>query len=174
MYQIRAFTLLELMVTLAIAATLLAVGVPSFTTYLQNQRMSQASYRLVSDLRFARQSAVDQNARVVICPGKPESGCADSPHWEDGWILFTDSNGDRHKQPDEALLRVSPMLKGLSARSSNARRRLSFFPDGSAPGSNATLRLCDSRGPGHARQVLINLAGRIRTIRANGNDPMAC
>jgi len=170
----RAFTLLELLVTLAIVATLLAAGLPSFQTYVQNQRLSQASYRLLSDLRFARHSAVDRSHRVVICPGKPDLGCADSPHWEDGWIIFADPNGDRQRQNDEMLLRESPLLKRLSARTSDARRRLSFFPDGSAPGSNATLWLCDSRGPRYGRQVRINLSGRIRATRADDGGPVAC
>lgn len=174
MHHTRAFTLLELLVTLAIVATLLAAGLPSFQTYLQNQRLSQASYRLHSDLRFARQSAVERSHRVVICPGKPDQGCADSPHWEDGWIIFADPNGDRQRQNDEPLLRESPLIQGLSARTSQARRRLSFFPDGSAPGSNATLRLCDSRGPSHGRQLRINLSGRISSTRSTDRGPMGC
>lgn len=174
MRQLRAFTLLELLVTLAIAASLLAAGVPSFQTYVKNQALAQASYRMVSDLRYARHAAVDRNQRVVVCPGTAGNGCADSPQWEDGWIIFADANGDRLRQGDEELLRESPLLRGLSARSSGARRRLSFFPDGSAPGSNATVWLCDDRGPRHGHQVRINLSGRIRATRAGDGEPMAC
>lgn len=170
----RAFTLLELLVTLAIVAILLAAGVPSFQTWVKNQTLAHASNRLLSDLRYARHAAVDRNQRVVICPGKPASGCANSPQWEDGWIIFADPNGDRVRQSDEALLRESPLLQGLSARTSQARQRLSFFPDGSAPGSNATVWLCDSRGPRFGHQVRINLSGRIRSTRASDDEPMAC
>jgi type IV fimbrial biogenesis protein FimT len=170
----KAFTLLELLVTLTVAAVLLAAGTPSFKSYLQNQRLAHASYQLVSDLRFARHAAVDRNQRVVICPGSPQLGCHNAPQWEDGWIVFEDRNADRARQPGEPLLRTSPMLQGLSARSSTARRRLSFFPDGSAPGSNATLWLCDNRGPMHGHRVRINLSGRVLANRARDGGTLGC
>jgi len=168
------FTLLELLVTLALAAVLLATAAPSFSSYLQNQRLSHASSRLVSELRLARHAAVDRNQRVVICTGSRTLGCTGSTRWDDGWIVYEDSNGDRQRQAGEPLLRETPLLQALSARSSTARTRLSFFPDGSAPGSNSSLWLCDTRGPLHGHRITINLSGRIRSERNRGAPTMSC
>lgn len=167
-------TLLELLVTLAIVAVLLAAGVPSFRAWVQNQELRGAAGRLASDLHFARRAAVDRGSRVTVCPGDERSGCRDVPAWEDGWIVFGDDNGDRRWQTDEPVLRSAPLLDGVTIRSSTARRQLSFFPNGSAPGSNATLRLCDDRGAGDGRQVRIGLSGRIRTTSARRDGPDGC
>jgi type IV fimbrial biogenesis protein FimT len=170
----NGITLLELLVTMAIVAVLLATAVPSFRSYVQNQELRGAAGALASDLYYARNAAVDRGARVTVCPGDARSGCRDLPAWEDGWIVFGDDNGDRRWQAEEPLLRVSPMLEGISARSSRARRQLSFFPNGSAPGSNVTVRLCDDRGPAHGRQVRVSLSGRIRTTSASEDGPAGC
>lgn len=170
----NGITLLELLVTLSIVAILLAAGVPSFRAYVQNQELRGAAGRLASDLHFARRAAVDRGARVGVCPGNARDGCRDIPAWEDGWIVFGDDNGDRRRQAGEPLLRVAPLLDGMSIRSSTARSSLSFFPNGSAPGSNVTVRLCDGRGAAHGVQVRVALSGRIRVTRADRDGPAGC
>ena len=170
----RGITLLELLVTLAIVAILLAAGVPSFRAWVQNQELRGAANRMASDLAYARNAAVDRGARVALCPGDPRGGCRDVPVWEDGWFVFGDDNGDRRWQTDEPLLRAAPLLDGMSIRSSTARRSLSFFPNGSAPGSNVTVRLCDDRGAAHGVQVRVALSGRIRVTRADRDGPAGC
>ncbi len=168
----RGFTLLELLVALSIVAVLLVVAAPSFREYLLNQELRAAAERLVSDLRWARVSAVDRGGRVVVCPGNVATGCRTTPEWGSGWIVFHDRNGDRRLAAEDDLLRSTPALEGISARSAVARQQLSFFPNGTAPGSNLTIRLCDARGPNHARQVRVSLSGRIRSLTVgDGADP---
>jgi len=166
--------MLELLVTLAVLAVLLAVGTPAYRNFSLNLRLEAATSRLVSDLRFARQAAVDGGGRVALCPGDARSGCRATPDWQFGWILFRDENGDRAWQADEELLRASPLLQGITARASAARRVLSFFPNGSAPGSNVTVWFCDARGPAEGRQVRLGLSGRIRSTRARDGGPQGC
>ena len=70
-------TVLELMVTLAIAAILVTTGVPSFQNYLLRQHVRAAVNQLHHDLMLARSEAVYRNAVVIACPGAPESGVND-------------------------------------------------------------------------------------------------
>ena len=160
----RGFTLLELLMTLAIATALVVAGVPAYRTFIQNLELRSATERLASDLYYARHAAVNQGERVAVCPGVPDRGCSGSPAWEDGWLVFNDENGDRRWQPGEPVLRVSPLLRGIRARGSASRPEISFFANGTAPGSNATIRLCDGRGARFGRQVRVSLTGRIRTV----------
>ena len=96
------FTLLELLVTLTIAALLLTAGVPSLQQFTQRQHMKAAVGSLHNDLLLARSEAVVRNLEAVACPGAPAVGCADagdqSGDWSGGWIVFGDGNGDRQRQ----------------------------------------------------------------------------
>ncbi len=171
---VRGFTVLELLVALAIVAVLAALATPSFRDYLLNQKLRAAAVRLASDLRWARQSAVGRGGRVVVCPGNENAGCRDTPDWGSGWIVFHDRNGDRSLSTDEEILRITQALSNISARSATARSQLNFYPNGTAPGSNLTIRLCDARGPDHARQVRVALSGRIRGLSVREGAEPGC
>ena len=66
----------------------------------------------------------------------------------------------------------APMV--VRARSATARSQLNFYPNGTAPGSNLTIRLCDARGPDHARQVRVALSGRIRGLSVREGAEPGC
>ena len=97
----RGFTLIELMVALAVLSTLMVVGVPAFQTFVQNNRQTSEQNSLVLSLLSGRSEAVKANVPVVICTSKDGATCrdcdsnpgptdADCGNWEDGWIVFTD------------------------------------------------------------------------------------
>jgi type IV fimbrial biogenesis protein FimT len=155
-------TVFELMVTLSIAAILLATAVPSYETFTNRQRMKAAVNGLHSDLLAARSQAVYRNAVVVACPGAPASGCVGGSKWTDGWIVYEDSNGDRQFQEEENLLRHGQPHGSVAIHSPANRPDVRFFPDGSTPGSNASIGLCGRGGPQHARRLVISNIGRIR------------
>jgi type IV fimbrial biogenesis protein FimT len=60
------FTLIELMVTIAVASILLAVGIPSFNTFVSSQRLRTATYDLSSMLLLARSEAIKRNGEVAV------------------------------------------------------------------------------------------------------------
>lgn len=159
---IKAFTLLELMITVAVIAILLTLGVPSFAKFSQKQAISAAIHSLHSDLLLARSQAIYRDVQVVACPGNERTGCADSNEWDDGWIVFADSNADRERQEGEDLLRSGMGIEQMAILSSNGRRSLRFYPDGSAPGSNGSISFCGPGGPEQARKLVISNLGRIR------------
>jgi type IV fimbrial biogenesis protein FimT len=76
------FTLLELMVVVAIAAVLAAVAAPGMSTFIDNQRLRNGSFDLVSDLLLARSEAVTRNSVVVVSPS-----ATGSDGWSGGWSI---------------------------------------------------------------------------------------
>ena len=82
------FTLIELMVTIAIAAILLTVAVPSFTTYLRNAELTSASNNLIATINTARGEAMKRNRRTMVVP------TSNGTDWTTGWVVFVDLNGN--------------------------------------------------------------------------------
>ncbi len=90
------FTLIELVITIAIISILLVVGVPSLKTFMQGNQLVATSNDLVSALHIARSEAVRLESRVTICESDNGTSCL-SPgtgNWKNGWIVFVDANGD--------------------------------------------------------------------------------
>ena len=76
------FTLIELMVTIAVAAILLTVAVPGFQSLVQNNRATTAAKQLSTEINFARSEAVTRGVEVSVCPVAGDS-------WdENGWRVI--------------------------------------------------------------------------------------
>lgn len=76
----RGFTMIELLVTMVVAGILLAIGVPSFRSFIANQRVKSTTTELMSAMLIARSEAVKRNATASVAP---LSGTA----WENGWSV---------------------------------------------------------------------------------------
>jgi type IV fimbrial biogenesis protein FimT len=163
------------MVTMTLVAILLTAAVPSFKNYSWNLRMRTAMDSLQTDLNLARRNAINLNVQTVSCPAGDTSTCSVEPDWQHGWIVFTDLNGDRQRQAGEPLLKRSAEVEFMRISSSQSRTHVRFFPNGSAPGSNMTIRFCDDRGARYAGKISISNSGRIQLksggIEATANCP---
>ena len=169
-----AFTVLELLVTLAVAAILLLTAVPSFQQFTQRQKMKVAVNSLHNGLLLARNEAVHRNVPVVACPGDDTDGCTGDRDWSNGWIVFPDLNDDRQRQAGETLLLHGQGSGNPFVNSSPGRTSIRFLGDGTTPGSNANISFCGGGGPPHARKLVISNIGRIRRDAAPDIDPGLC
>ena len=94
------FTLIELIVTLAVAAILITVAGPNFLTFIQNNRLTAQANEMVGSLQLARSEAVKRNLDVIVC--RSTNPTATSPNcnttggitWETGWVVFVDKDND--------------------------------------------------------------------------------
>ena len=162
------------MVTLAIAAVLLSLAMPSYHALSNRQRMKAAVASLHNDLMAARSQAIYRRSVVVACPGNPVDGCSGNSHWSGGWLVFEDTNGDRQYADSEGLLRHGMGHEAVEIYSPLSRPVIRFFPDGSTPGSNGSISLCGHGGPEGARKLVVSNIGRIRRDSYPGIDPALC
>ena len=77
----RGFTLIEMLVTLAIFAVLLMIAIPSMRPFLQSQSVKNASMDINSTVTLARSEAIKRNATVDV---KANSATTD---WTQGWAV---------------------------------------------------------------------------------------
>lgn len=159
----RGFSLIETLATVAIVAILAGTALPSFTEVKNRNAVAASHNMLTAGFSAARSLALFQHRRTTICPGTPEIGCRRDGQWHHGWIVFSDLDGDGAFDAGEPLLRSETAAgHSLTLLGSASRSVVRFRRDGSAPGSNLTIRFC--AGPGAPKAALImNNAGRSRS-----------
>jgi type IV fimbrial biogenesis protein FimT len=167
-------TALDLLISMVIVAVLIVSGVPALRDHMLEQNLRAASAGLQSHLLYARSEAVQRRISSVVCPGTETTGCSSVPEWQQGWIVFSDTNGDRKFQATEPLLRVGPPPESVQITSSKSRRKLRFLPNGSAPGSNATIRICTPADNTKGRQIKISNTGRITGLKPVEGEVTGC
>ena len=162
--QPLGFTLIELMITLAITAILAGIATPSMAGLLEHQRTAAAITSLTTHMQLARMSAISHNQRAVLCPSSDGQQCAASTDWSNGWILFMDEDGNHRPDQHDDILRteLQPVSAHLRVVSTQGRQQLRYLPDGSSAGSNLTLSICNQAGR-MLGQVIVNNLGRPRS-----------
>lgn len=157
----KGFTLIELMVTLAVLAILLTVAVPGLAMFVQNNRLAAQANDLVTALAYARSEAVSRAVRVAVCGRQDDLNCTGSGIWDGGFLVFVDADGNGAPDGAGDILRVRAPMEGANTLRSN-RAVVTFQPSGFSTGSNATVNLCDTRGDANGRAIILNNQGRVR------------
>ena len=176
----RGFTLLELMVVLAIAGVLAAIAIPAMGDFMRNSRITSAANDVMAALHFTRSEAIKRRQPVTLCTSANAQAvnpiCANSPLLT-GWIAFVDLDQSGGVDAGEAvLLQHEAMNPQITARSSLGAYRVTYLMNGFALNTNAAqLVLCDHRGNvpsagelSSARGILISVTGRAGVTRDLG------
>ena len=186
------FTLIELMIAMAILAILIRVAAPSMRDMIVNSRLQGASSDLVADLSLARGSAAAKGQRVTICQSTDSATYTGGSTWQDGWIVFVDgnSNGTFESASDTLIkaheatnsnVTVAPYSTtgtppALSA-ANTAITSVRYRPSGTTTSTSAIgFRVCQN---GFVfRDVVVSSLGRISTsvssARATAQDSTSC
>lgn len=172
MYRYQSgFTIIELMVTLAVAAIVIGVAVPSFNTQIRNSRATGLAEQLVTTINFARSEAVKRGARVSVCASNDGLQCAGS--WNDGWIVFVDSAAaDNVKPPvitaDPGVLRYwNDVATDASITVSDSKtfvRYTGLGTLGRVDNNNSIVITTRVTGCTTGREVTVGLAGAVSVV----------
>ena len=168
----RGITLVEMMMTVAIASILVAMGVPALGSMLARSHQQSAEAALQASLLHARELAITRGVQTVVCPSKDGKHCTEDDLWQGGWMIGTDADHDR--EPDAALARFDAMPETMRIVSSHGRPRVVFQPDGSAGGSNAQLTVCHTGDVKEGRAVIVANSGRVRIAPADAQHLDTC
>jgi type IV fimbrial biogenesis protein FimT len=175
MKRLNGFTLIELIVTMVIAAIVLSIAVPSYQASVQNNRRTTAINELATALQLARSTAISRRVSVTVCRSTDGANClngAGSGDWTRGWMVFTDPNNNNSLDAGETVLRVHGALPGGATLigNNNVVNQISFQATGLARGSNGTITHCDARGSGDASALVISVGGQVRQAVDTDSD----
>ena len=165
-------SLTELLVVLAILASLASISMPGLTALLRHRESESLMNLLGKTVRFARNAAITNGAVVTLC--RSENGVECGGSWSQGMIVFIDADADRAIDPGQQVL-VSHTLEPGTAeiywRAFRNRQYLQFTPLGSTNNQNGNFTICPGNGnPEFARQLIINRAGRSRLAVDSDGD----
>ena len=163
----RAFTLLELIVSLSIATIILGLAIPSFSKVIENTKRKNTVYRLMNMLNFARGTAVDTAENVVICPSNNGVSCVKSRDWAKTLLVFIDYDKNNERDEDEAILqsfKQSGDKHHIHWRSFGNKSWLSFHADGSTGYQSGRIYYCQGEGEKKSdkAQIIVYRTGRSR------------
>jgi type IV fimbrial biogenesis protein FimT len=172
---VRGFTVIELLATVTIAATLAAVAAPAMRGMVATARLKSHNSSLQESLMLARTEAIKRNARVVVCKSADQATCTDSGDWQQGWIVFVDNDDSATVTAGEAILhKVQPLAGSFILKSSgNVTEYVSYSSTGapkvrsSQSFQSGVFTLCQPTA-GDARQIEILATGRL----SMGRDPV--
>jgi type IV fimbrial biogenesis protein FimT len=164
----RAFSLLELLCTLAIAAILLALAVPAWRAPLAAASIRAAASQTLAGLALARRTALSSGQAATLCLTADMTRC-DLAGRE--WMVFLNQDGGllNRREADEAVLRRWPLPREVQV--SGTRAYAWYLPQ---PRAAATLSLhfCHPGAPAQRRSVVVSQTGRPRiTASAHSGSP---
>lgn len=169
------FTLIELMVTLALVVIMAAIAVPSYRDHARNATVSRAAASFIQAVHLARANAIRRSRFTLLALRDKDQG------WTAGWRVFTDMNNDKTftANVDELVYEQGPLADGVqvdlddNASGTLADGYLRFDPGGfpraaNNGASNGTISfvLPDARSV----QVRYSRSGRIRRCYIGAPD----
>lgn len=162
----RGFTLIELMITIVIAAIALTFATPSFLNMIERSRVRTTTENLMDLLQVSRVIAVEQRNEVVICGSSDQTNC--DQEWGKGILAIkVDSNGNTIETVGSfAINQKVSVIK----RNSN-QATLDYSATGWLPGDQTRFEICPVGGKQqNAYRLVIAMSGKVRKVPSNSSE----
>lgn len=169
------FSMVELMIVLAIAGILLTIAVPSFGALIRNQQITAATNDLFAAINLTRSEAIKRGKRVDLVPSAADGD------WAKGWVVFVDGNlnqrpdsGEqiifmRDKVPEGMIIESRLTDSSVQYLAYNGTGRTRVNSSGESPQYGSFLFKLDQR----SRKININMLGRARVCNPE-TDKTSC
>jgi type IV fimbrial biogenesis protein FimT len=150
----RAFTLIELMVTITVLAVVIGLAAPSFSSMLRENRLAALSTEVQGALQLARSEAVKRHENITVCRSNAaQTACENGTNWGAGWLI-TRMNG-----ANVQVLKIWAPVQGTVVTGPNAGitfRSNGMSSSAAAQNWSVTDSSCSSN---QKRTISVNITG---------------
>lgn len=157
------YTLVEVMIVVALIAIIASVAVRSGKNMLANRLITGTANAFLSALDYARAAAVSRAQTVVICPSRSGTACGDKADWPFGWLIWVDLDNNGELNGNDEVLAAKNLEGQLTLDvPTSIESGFQFGANGRPSVSQqSTVAVCDERGViEQARAIILTVAGR--------------
>lgn len=160
----RAFTLIEVVISLLILAAVIMLVIPMARDFIERNRLASTVYQLLAALNLGKISAIHSGKVVTLCKSRDGHQC--SGDWSDGQILFIDEYANGTVDANDEIIRVWQLTKSgikLDWRGFYSNTYIQMDPSGVGRAMNGNFLLCPaSKNESLARTIIVSRNGRAR------------
>jgi type IV fimbrial biogenesis protein FimT len=172
----QGFTLVELVVALAVATLLVCLALPTYGEWIGMSQIMNEAQHLANSMNRARAEAINSGFRVNLCQSAGGPKCVAAGTWEGGWILFIDSNGNGQVDAGEQVLWTEEAAPSGITMAANAplNHYFSYTSLGHARLLNGALQMGTFTVCRHGRNavnVVLAHSGRVRIAKTKAACP---
>jgi type IV fimbrial biogenesis protein FimT len=168
-FTISGFTMIELMVTIAIAGILTAVAIPSFNNFITSTRVDSEISELYRLLLTARNTAINTGQNVTVCPLNTSNTC--SANWQGQISVFTNTaNNTTYDAVNETLVKVKDGVQ-TGDLLQYSQSSIIYTPAGRLTNNTSdTFSYCPKNNADMSRGIDVTISGRVYSTSDNDKD----
>ena len=168
----RGFTLMELLVTMAVAAILLAIAVPNFQSFFNRNRVVTVTNDFITAVNYARSEAIKGGAITTLCMSSSGVACTGNSGWSNGWIIWVDrnANGVMDTGVVSELIRAHGPINAGNVAMGGTQTSFSFNGQGALTTTTGgdTFNICTPSGLTFSNSITVDPSGHLRRVANPG------
>ncbi|MDN2662754.1 GspH/FimT family pseudopilin [Psychromonas sp. 14N.309.X.WAT.B.A12] len=160
----QGFTLIEMLITIAVAAILLSIVVPSFNSIIESSKERTTRDSLVSAIYSAKQQAQSERVNVYLCSSNDGESCADTTDWGSDWLIYQDDDSSGDLDEDDTIIaNISSKTDAITSEI----KEVKFTPTGHSLAN--TFKICSNTDNAVVYKMVLSRMGRITYEEASGD-----